>query len=78
MPRCSGLLPLTIFKFALFLLIIIINNFVFLIFAKSFICSTSLTRRTFFHNETVQLLCGYDVVEGKGGRCILILPFISR
>ena len=35
-------MPLTIFKFALFLLLIIINNFVILIFA-----SGSLTRRTF-------------------------------
>ena len=47
MARFLGLLPLTIFKFALFLLLIIINNFVFLIFAW-----TSLTRRTFCTMKT--------------------------
>ena len=77
MPRCSGLLPLTIFKFALFLLII--NNFVFLIFAQ-FICSASLTRRTFFTMKTssyyVEMMLRRK--RRKGGRYILILLFISR
>ena len=80
MPRCSGLLPLNIFKFALFPLLIIINNFVFLIFAQSFICSASLTRRTFFTMKTssyyVEMMLRRK--RRKGGRYILILLFISR
>ena len=78
MPRCSGLLPLTIFKFALFLTII--NNFVFLIFAHTFVCSASLTRRTFFTMKQssyyVEMMLRRK--RRKGGRYILILLFISR
>ena len=80
MTRFLGLQPLTIFMFALFLLPIIMNNFVFLIFAPTFICSASLTRRTFFTMKTssyyVEMMLRRK--RRKGGRYILILLFISR
>ena len=76
MTRFLGLQPFTIFKFAFFLLLIIIN-FVFLIFAPTFICSASLTRRTFFtmkqSSYSVEM-----ILRRVKERMYLMFAFISR